>query len=105
MTIIILTRTVDAYKAAKHLGENKCISTDVILMFDEITEKSLHDVLSDLSDVNSIRLDNLTGYIAHKAVDDCCVNKLRNDDVASTSEYMLNLSLGGSLYPSENYIK
>ena len=62
--------------------------------------------------VNSIRLDNnniyVAGNISHKAVDDlndCCVNKLRTEDAASASEYMLNLSLGGLSYPSENYIK
>ena len=50
---------------------------------------------------NFIRLDNVAVYIFHKAVDDlndCCVNKLRNEDMALASEYMLKLSLGGLLY-------
>ena len=49
---IILTGTIDAYKAAKNFRENQCISSDVILMLDETTEKSLHDASYYLSDVN-----------------------------------------------------
>ena len=67
--IIILTGTIiDAYKAAKDFRENQCISSDVILMFDETTEKLLHDASYYLSDVNSIRLelDNVAGYIVPK---------------------------------------
>ena len=62
-------------------------------MFDETTEKLLHD---DLSDVNSIRLDNVAGNIAPKAVNEvnyCYVNKLKTEDIASGSEYKLKLSL------------
>ena len=47
----------------------------------------------------------MTCYIAHKAVDvlkDCCVNKLKTTDVALASEYILKLSRGGLLHPSEN---
>ena len=58
-------------------------------MFDETTEKLLHD---DLSDVNSIRLDNVAGNIAPKAVNElnyCCVNKLKTEDIVSGSEYKL----------------
>ena len=61
-------------------------------MFDETTEKLLYD---DLSDVNSIRLDNVAGNIAPKAVDElnyCCVNKLKTENEASASEYKLKLS-------------
>ena len=39
MIIIILKKTIDAYKAAKDFRENQCISSDVILMFDETTDK------------------------------------------------------------------
>ena len=67
MMTIILKGTIDAYKAAKDFRENQFISSDVILMFDETTEKLLHD---DLSDVNSIWLDNVAGNIAPKAVDE-----------------------------------
>ena len=35
-------------------------------MFDETIEKLLHDVSYELSDVNSIRLDNVAGNIAPK---------------------------------------
>ena len=76
--IIILKGTIDAYKAAKDFRENQCISSDVILMFDETTEKLL---LDDLSDVNSIRLGNVAGNIAPKAVDElnyCCVNMIKD---------------------------
>ena len=59
MMTIILTGTIDAFKVAKDFRENQCISSDVILMFDETTEKLLHDVSYDLSDVNSIRLDTV----------------------------------------------
>ena len=93
MTIILTGTIIDACKAAKDLRENQCISSDVILMFDDTTEKLLHD---DLSDVNSIRLDNVAGNIAPKAVDEfnyCCVNKLKTENIASASEYKLKLSL------------
>ena len=46
-------RNIDAYKAAKDFRENQCISSDVILMFDETIEKLLHDASYNLSDVNS----------------------------------------------------
>ena len=65
-------------------------------MFDETTGKFLHDASYYLSDVNSIRLDNVAGNIAPKAVDElnyCCVNKLKTENVASASEYKLKLSL------------
>ena len=48
------------------------------------------------SDVHSIGLDNVAGYIAPKAVDElnyCCPNKLNTENVASSSEYKLKLSL------------
>ena len=61
--IIILKGTIDAYKAAKDFRENQFISFDVILMFDETTEKLLHDASYNLSDVNSIWLDNVAGNI------------------------------------------
>ena len=64
--IIILKGTIDAYKATKDFRENHCISSDVILMFDEMIEKLLHDASYYLSDVNSIRLDNVAGNIAPK---------------------------------------
>ena len=35
-------------------------------MFDETTEKLLHDASYYLSDVNSIRLDTMAGYIDQK---------------------------------------
>ena len=82
MIIIILKKTIDAYKAAKDFRENQCISSDVILMFDETTEKLLHDASYDRSDADSIRLDNVAGNIAPKAVDElnyCCVNKLKTE--------------------------
>ena len=41
MMTIILKGTIDAYKAAKNFRENQCISSDVIHMFDETTEKLL----------------------------------------------------------------
>ena len=84
-------------KLPRTFRKNQCISSDVILMFDETTEKLLHDASYDLSDVNSIRLDNVAGYInCSKAVDElnyCCVNKLKTENVASASEYKLKLSL------------
>ena len=64
--IIILKGTIGAYKDAKDFKENQCISSDVILIFDETTEKLLHDASYDLSDANSIRLDNVAGYITPK---------------------------------------
>ena len=65
-------------------------------MFDETTEKLLHDASYDLSDVISIRLDNVAENIPPKAVEElnyCCVNKLNTENVASASEYKLKLSL------------
>ena len=47
MTIILTGTIIDAYKAAKDFRENQCISSDVILMFDETTEKLLHDASYD----------------------------------------------------------
>ena len=44
---IILTGTIDTYKAAKDFRENQCISSDVILIFDNTTEKLLHDASYD----------------------------------------------------------
>ena len=67
-----------------------------LYMFDETTDKLLHDASYDLSDFNSNRLDNVAGNIAPKAVDElnyCCVNKLKTENVASASECKLKLSL------------
>ena len=70
MIIILKGTIIDAYKAAKDLRENQCIASDAILMFDETTEKLLQDASYELSDVNLIRLDNVAGNIAPKAVDE-----------------------------------
>ena len=57
---------------------------------------TMHRMIDASYDVNLIRLDNVVGNIAPKAVDElnyCCLNKLNTENVASSSEYKLKLSL------------